>query len=76
MYKRLSTPDRDLMTDQSKDTSKVHLGDTIYFIGVAYRDTNEGLLTGPEWLKDSDITKDSSSMSVSSQESGNLDHTA
>jgi hypothetical protein len=47
------------------------------FIGVSYRDANEGLLTGPEMTQTvSDITKDHSSMPVSSRESGNLENTA
>lgn len=63
--------------DQSKDTSQVPLGDSMSFIGVSYRDANEGLLTGPEMTQTvSDITKDHSSMPVSSRESGNLENTA
>lgn len=34
------------MTDQSRDTTKVELGEPMSFTGVIYRHMGEGLLTG------------------------------
>jgi hypothetical protein len=36
------------MTDQSKDTTKIQLGESMNFIDVTYRNMSQGLLTGAE----------------------------
>jgi hypothetical protein len=46
--KRVSPLHKEPRTDQPAHTTKVLLGELISFIGVAYRNMGEGLLTGTE----------------------------
>lgn len=45
---RLLTPDWEPTTEQSMDITKVQLDEPVSFIGVAYRNMNEELLSGAE----------------------------
>lgn len=36
------------MEDESKDTTKIHLGESMNFIGATYRNMGQGLLTRAE----------------------------
>lgn len=45
---RLLAPDREPMTDQSLDTTKVQLGEPMSFIGFIHKNMSEGLLIGAE----------------------------
>ena len=40
----LFTPDREPMTEQSVDTTKVQLGELMSFTGTSYRSMSEGYL--------------------------------
>lgn len=53
----LLIPDRESMTDQSMDTSKVQVGKPVSFIGVAYRIVCQGYLPKQKCLKESCISK-------------------
>jgi hypothetical protein len=44
MNNHLLTLYKELMADQTKDASKIHLGETVSFIGVTYRNTVQGSL--------------------------------
>lgn len=44
----LLTPDRDTMTDESTDITKVQFGEPVSFVGVTYRNMGESLLIGGE----------------------------
>ena len=46
----LLTTDRELLTVQSTNTTKVQLGEPVSFIGVTYRNMGEGLLMGAEMI--------------------------
>lgn len=46
--KCLPTLNRELMEDESKDTTKTHLGESMNFIGATYRNMGQGLLTRAE----------------------------
>jgi len=47
-HTHLLTTDRELLTDQSTNTTKVQLAKPMSFIGVIYRSMDEGFLTGAE----------------------------
>ena len=51
LYTLLFTLDREPMTDQSKNTILVHLGEPMSFIGVIYRYISGELLIGKETTK-------------------------
>jgi hypothetical protein len=44
----LLIPDKELMTDQSTDTTNIQLGEPVSFIHLTYWSIGEGLLTGEE----------------------------
>lgn len=44
----LLTPDRDPMAHESMDATKVQLDEPICFVGVTYRNMDDGLLLGAE----------------------------
>lgn len=48
LHKFVITPKRELLIDQSIDTTKVQLGESIYFIGVIFRNLNGGLFIETE----------------------------
>lgn len=48
MQPTLLTPDRDTMTDQSTDITKVQFGEPVSFVGVTYKNMGESLLLGGE----------------------------
>lgn len=50
-YILLLTPDRELMTDGSTNTTKVQLGEPGSFIHLTYRSIGEVLLTGEEMIQ-------------------------
>lgn len=51
LYTLLFTLDREPMTDQSKDTILVHLGEPMSFIGVIYIQVHKWGVTGKEMTK-------------------------
>lgn len=69
MTKCLLNPDRKPIR-QSKAITKDQFGKPMTFIGVAYRNMTEGLLTGTEMSQSSLITKAYSSMGDCSQKLG------
>ena len=53
MNKCLLTTDMEPMTDQSKDTTKIQLGESMSLIVVTYSNMSEGCLQVQKQLKDS-----------------------
>lgn len=56
-HTRLLIPDRELRTVQSMDTTEGQLDEPVGFIGVTYKNTDEGLLQEQKSLKHSCIIK-------------------
>lgn len=63
------TPDREPMTEQCMNTTKVQFGEPS-FIGITYRNVGEGLLTGAEMTQTNALPKHTPIMSDSSQKLG------
>ena len=45
-HTHLLTLDMEPTPNQSKNTTKVHLGEPVSFIGIIWKNVGEGLLTG------------------------------